>query len=157
MNQPRRIRLTDEAGEHLTLDLGGASPTSSPTTGAGGLVLIDPARPGAPLTAEVVVEGWRFVFTIEDEARAVLRQRAGQGGGATLHHGELAVRSAIPGRVVAVDVIEGGVVEAGDRLVVVEAMKMQNEIRAPRDGTIVRVAVVVGATIEVGGVLAVLG
>jgi len=47
-------------------------------------------------------------------------------------------------------------VTAGQQLLVVEAMKMQNELRAPRDGTIERVAVGAGATIEVGDLLLVI-
>ena len=45
---------------------------------------------------------------------------------------------------------------AGQQLLVVEAMKMQNELRAPRDGTIEQVAVGAGATIEVGDLLLVI-
>jgi biotin carboxyl carrier protein len=45
---------------------------------------------------------------------------------------------------------------AGEQLLVVEAMKMQNELRAPRDATVTRVAVGDGQTIEVGDLLLVL-
>ena len=45
---------------------------------------------------------------------------------------------------------------AGQQLLVVEAMKMQNELRAPRDGTIDRVGVSVGVTIEIGDLLVVI-
>jgi biotin carboxyl carrier protein len=47
-------------------------------------------------------------------------------------------------------------VVAGQQLLAVEAMKMQNELRAPRDGTIDRVAVAPGRTIEVGDLLLVI-
>jgi biotin carboxyl carrier protein len=63
----------------------------------------------------------------------------------------------IPGRVVAVAVARGDIVAAGQTLLVVEAMKMQNELRTPRDGTIERVAVAVGETIDLGDLLVVLG
>ena len=62
----------------------------------------------------------------------------------------------IPGVVLAVAVEADDEVEAGHVLVVVEAMKMQNEIRAPRDGRVERVAVQPGAKIEVGDLLVVL-
>ena len=53
-------------------------------------------------------------------------------------------------------VTAGDAVSAGQQLLVVEAMKMQNELRAPRDGTVERVAVAAGRTIEVGDLLLVL-
>jgi biotin carboxyl carrier protein len=58
--------------------------------------------------------------------------------------------------VASVLVTPGDSVETGQTLLAVEAMKMQNELRAPRAGTIVRVAAAVGATVEVGDVLVVL-
>jgi biotin carboxyl carrier protein len=62
----------------------------------------------------------------------------------------------IPGRVAAVRVTVGDTVEAGAALLVVEAMKMQNELRASRAGTVERVAVAAGETIELGDLLVVL-
>ena len=64
--------------------------------------------------------------------------------------------SIIPGVVVSVSVTPGDTVTAGQQLLVVEAMKMQNELRAPRAGTIEHVAVGAGATIDVGDVLLVI-
>jgi biotin carboxyl carrier protein len=54
---------------------------------------------------------------------------------------------------VSVDVAEGDAVDAGGRLLVVEAMKMQNELRSPRSGTVGRVAVGPGQTVELGDLL----
>ena len=56
----------------------------------------------------------------------------------------------------AVSVGVGDTVTAGQQLLVVEAMKMQNELRAPRDGTIERVGVAVGVNIEIGDLLVVI-
>jgi biotin carboxyl carrier protein len=53
-------------------------------------------------------------------------------------------------------VTPGDIVTAGQQLLTVEAMKMQNELRAPRDGTIERVSIGAGATVEPGDVLVVL-
>jgi len=50
----------------------------------------------------------------------------------------------------------GDVVEAGQKLLVIEAMKMQNELRAPRAGTIERVVVGAGQTVDLGAVLVVI-
>ena len=71
--------------------------------------------------------------------------------------GPLEIHAMIPGRVVAVAVAPGDVVAAGQTLLVVEAMKMQNELRTPRDGMVERVAVGVGETIDLGDLLVVLG
>ena len=102
---------------------------------------------------EVVVDGWRIEVEIEPERRAVLRERARRGAGAASKGGPVEVRAIIPGRVVAVSVLPGDDVEAGQQILVVEAMKMQNELRAPREGTVERVGVAVGDTIEVGDLL----
>jgi pyruvate carboxylase len=58
--------------------------------------------------------------------------------------------------VVSVAVAPGDAVGAGQQLLVVEAMKMQNELRAPRAGTVERVAVGERSTIEVGDLLVVI-
>ena len=106
---------------------------------------------------EVVVDGWRFDLVVEDAERATLRGRAtrdhatvGVGGG------PVEIRAIIPGRVAAVHVVPGDTVTAGEPVLVVEAMKMQNELRAPRDGTVARVAIGSGQTIEIGDLLVVL-
>ncbi len=105
---------------------------------------------------EVVVDGWRIDVEIEPERRAVLRERARLGAGAASKGGPVEVRAIIPGRVVAVAVSLGEAVEAGQQILVVEAMKMQNELRAPREGSVERVGVAVGDTIEVGDLLVVI-
>ncbi len=105
---------------------------------------------------EVVVEGWRIEVEVESERRAVLRERARRGAGAASKGGPVEVRAIIPGRVVAVSVRPGDDVEAGQQILVVEAMKMQNELRAPREGSVERVGVAVGDTIEVGDLLVVI-
>ena len=105
---------------------------------------------------EVVVDGWRVEVEIESERRASLRERARRGREELAHGGPIHVRAIIPGRIVSVSITPGDPVEAGQQLLVVEAMKMQNELRAPRDGIVSSVAVGVGGTIEVGDLLLVL-
>jgi biotin carboxyl carrier protein len=119
-----------------------------------GPVRIDP-RHGTRLR-EVVVDGWRIEVEVEHERRAALRERARRGAGVASHGGPVEVRAIIPGRVVAVSVVVGDSVEAGQQVLVVEAMKMQNELRAPREGSVQRVGVAVGDTIEVGDLLVVI-
>ncbi len=105
---------------------------------------------------ELVVDGWRIEVELEAERRAALRERARKGREATARGGPTEVRAIIPGRVVSVSVAPGDAVTAGQQVLVVEAMKMQNELRAPRDGTVDRVAVAPGVTIEVGDLLLVM-
>jgi biotin carboxyl carrier protein len=105
---------------------------------------------------EVLVDGWRLDVAVESERRAALREKARRGAGAAAHGGPTEVRAIIPGRVVAVSVAPGDEVVAGQQLLVVEAMKMQNELRAPRAGTVASIATGTGRTIEVGDLLLVL-
>jgi biotin carboxyl carrier protein len=105
---------------------------------------------------EIVVDGWRVEVEIEPERRAALRERARRVAGAASLGGPLEVRAIIPGRIVAVSVTSGDAIAAGQQILVVEAMKMQNELRSPRDGSIQLVSVAVGDTIEVGDLLVVI-
>jgi biotin carboxyl carrier protein len=123
---------------------------------AGGRVLVFAASPdgvSGRQRREVVVDGWRFELEIEPERRAQLRERARRGASQSGTTARLEVRAVIPGRVVAVAVNPGDAIQAGDRLLVIEAMKMQNDVRAPRAGRIARVAVGAGQTVELRDVL----
>ena len=115
-----------------------------------------PARPSGVERREVVVDGWRVEIEIESERRASLRERARRGREESARGGPTEVHAIIPGVVVSVSVVPGDAVVAGQQLLVVEAMKMQNELRAPRDGVISKVAIGGGRTIEVGDLLLVL-
>ena len=105
---------------------------------------------------ETVVGGWRFLLDVEDERSAQLKERARRGREDAAHAGPLEVRAIIPGRVVAVSVAEGDTVEAGQQLLVIDAMKMQNELRSPRAGVVERIAAGVGQAVELGALLLVL-
>jgi len=105
---------------------------------------------------EVVVDGWRFELSVEDAARHELRRRATRAADAGVASGASDIRAIIPGRVAAVRVTAGDLVEAGQTLLVVEAMKMQNELQATRAGTVERVVVGEGETIDAGDLLVVL-
>jgi 3-methylcrotonyl-CoA carboxylase alpha subunit len=63
------------------------------------------------------------------------------------------LEATMPGKVIAVKASPGQAVKKGDEVVVVEAMKMENALRAPRDGTIKTVAVKVGDMVGPGSVL----
>jgi biotin carboxyl carrier protein len=70
-------------------------------------------------------------------------------------HGPRKLTAPMPGRVVRVLAREGEEVQAGDGILVVEAMKMQNEIKSPKKGTIRKVLVRQGAAVNAGDVLAI--
>lgn len=63
------------------------------------------------------------------------------------------VSAPMPGNILSVNVKSGDVVKSGDTLMILEAMKMENEILAPADGTIDQVFVQKGSTVETGAVL----
>ena len=66
------------------------------------------------------------------------------------------VNAPMPGTILKVNVTAGQAVKAGTVLVVLEAMKMENEIMAPKDGTVSQVVVSKGATVDTGAPLVVL-
>ena len=122
-------------------------------------IVLPAARPSGArgrTALEVVVAGWRFELEVEDADLASLRERATSSREAAIHHGPTEVRAIIPGRVVSVAVEAGDTVVAGQRLLAVEAMKMENELRSPRAGIVERVAAAVGQTVELGDPLVVI-
>ena len=68
-----------------------------------------------------------------------------------------AVTAPMPGNILKVNVTAGQAVKEGDLLVVLEAMKMENEIFAPKAGTVAQVLVSKGSTVDTGATLVVLG
>jgi biotin carboxyl carrier protein len=82
------------------------------------------------------------------------RLRSAQSSGAH-SHGSAEIVAPMPGRVVRVLVEVGQQVAAGEGVAVVEAMKMQNEMKAPRAGTVVALSATAGETVNAGDVLAI--
>jgi len=99
---------------------------------------------------EVLLQGQLHVVEVEDERHRKLRETS---GGPAVHSGEFNLKSPMPGLIVAVPVVEGQAVVKGQDLVILESMKMQNELKAPRDGTIGRVRVRAGDSVEQNQVL----
>ena len=108
-----------------------------------------PAMVGGP--AAVTIAGRTIVVTLIDPKR--LR---GSGSGTEEGDGAAEIRSAMPVKVVRILLEAGAAVEKGDGVLVVEAMKMQNELKAPKAGTVKEIKIAEGATVSAGDVLAII-
>ena len=100
-------------------------------------------------TLKLQNRGEEFVAEVNDP-----RAWRGRRHGALEAEGRQSVQAPMPGKVIRVLIGEGQSVEAGQGLLVVEAMKMQNEIRSPKSGTVQRVLVREGQAVNAGDVLA---
>lgn len=76
-----------------------------------------------------------------------------RGGAGVSAHADGKVESPMPGNIIAVNVSEGDVVEADQAVVVIESMKMQNEITSPVDGDVAKVNCAVGDQVKFGDIL----
>ena len=108
-------------------------------------------RAGAKDTFDVAIHGRSYEVTIVDPKRL----RSGQNSDRH-HHGVAEILAPMPGKVVRVQLEAGANVEKGTGIVVVEAMKMQNEMKSPRAGVVVSINVKPGDTVNAGDVLAVI-
>ena len=100
-----------------------------------------------------------FTVVLADDVVAVDLAEAARGEGPAqkkVASGPVRVMAPMPGRVLRVQVSPGDEVPGGQALVVVEAMKMENELKAPRAGRVLEVAVREGQPVETGALLVVL-
>jgi biotin carboxyl carrier protein len=79
---------------------------------------------------------------------------SGEAGGQT--DGTSEIKTAMPGKVVRVLVEQGAEIQKGEGVIIVEAMKMQNEMKSPKDGIVKEIRFSEGATVNAGEVLAVI-
>ena len=112
------------------------------------------ARRGPPGFWELHVRGRRFEVEVVDERAQAIREMTGVTAAAS---GPKPVIAPMPGLVVKVEVAEGDAVEPGQGVVIVEAMKMENELRAQGSGVVTKVHVREGQTVEKGQLLVDLG
>jgi acetyl/propionyl-CoA carboxylase alpha subunit len=103
---------------------------------------------------EILVGGELFHIVVQDEWE---RRLANIQRKTSAETGETIVKAPMPGAVVGVAVAAGDVVKRGQGLVVLSAMKMENEIRSPREGTIVSVHVAEGDKVEQNADLVTIG
>jgi acetyl/propionyl-CoA carboxylase alpha subunit len=116
--------------------------------GAEGSLLV--ALEGGGTDWTVIIRGRRVAVTVRSWRERVMAEVAQS---TATHAGPIDVAATLPGMIVAVAVASGDEVSEGDRLLTIEAMKMQNEVRAPRSGRIAAVAVEAGQTVATGTLL----
>jgi biotin carboxyl carrier protein len=104
----------------------------------------------APKGARVVVAGREYSASVRDP-----RQWKRHGGAAREAEGRQQVLAPMPGKIIRVLVKTGEPVAAGQGLLVIEAMKMQNEVRSPKSGTVERLLVNEGQTVNAAEILAI--
>ena len=115
-------------------------------------ILIEGRSYQATLLAPGTIQVNDRIFSVEVFDPRELRARSS----ATGSHGRQNIVAPMPGKVVRVLAEVGDVVEPGQGLIVVEAMKMQNEMKSPKVGTVVEVKTKDGATVAAGEVLIVI-
>jgi len=93
---------------------------------------------------------FRYEVEAVDERTRVIRDLSGAAAGVA---GPASLKAPMPGMIVRINVEVGAEVQAGQGLVVMEAMKMENELRASAAGRVKRVAVAVGQAVEKGALL----
>jgi len=99
---------------------------------------------------EILVNGRAFTVEMFDPREMRGRKHTGA------DEGRLNIAALMPGKIVRILVAEGDTVEAGQGLIVVEAMKMQNEMKSPKAGRVVEMKTADGATVAAGQVLLVI-
>lgn len=134
-----RTQFVTVAGQAIRVDLGEVAQNGDRTANVAGKIY--PVKVGQSARASTPAP------------RPAGPAAAKAAGGARSAAGKGAVKAQMAGRVLRINVAPGDAVKSGDPLLVLEAMKMENEIRAPRDGTIVGVSVSVGDRVSAGDAL----
>lgn len=94
---------------------------------------------------EVLIQGRLYTGQVLDERAQLLASRRSGMGADT---GEISIKSPMPGLIAAIPVTEGQEVKKGQTVVILESMKMQNELKSPRDGVVGRIRVNPGESVE---------
>jgi len=148
-----RVRVRVDDGDPIVLDAAAVAANGTTTWSlrdvSSGVVSTAAVTLGAAGDGEAFVAGHAVPIALANRRR---RARAILGAG----NGDQRIVAPMPGKVVKVLVELGAVVEPRQGLVVVEAMKMENELTAPRAGTVTEVAVIEGTSVEAGRLLVVI-
>jgi len=99
----------------------------------------------------LVIGSARYAIDVQDPRSLRTRRAAG-----SAEAGPQKITAPMPGKIVRLIVAEKAEVKAGQGVIVMEAMKMQNEMKSPKDGKVQKILVAEGATVNAGDVLAVI-
>jgi biotin carboxyl carrier protein len=132
MSSPEKMTISGEGGPRVSAE-----------------VLVAPGGSAGEML--VTLGGRTATATLNGRRKGGYADTAGHG------HGDAVIAAPMPGRVVRVLVAAGDEVAARQPIVVVEAMKMENELRTPRAGRVKEIGVSPGAPVEAGRILAVIG
>ena len=163
--QPRRFRVLRRDGDLLLRQL-----PRSDEEGDGREIEVDLRNP-SPRVYSLLLDGLSYDVHIDEDERdeeqlavhllsRIVHARAAD---ARKHRvaaladgpeGAVQITAPMPGRVVKILSAEGTAVTRGDGIIVLEAMKMENELKAPHDGTVTRIVVQEGQGVEGGALLA---
>ncbi len=150
---PERIDLTERTENQYELTVGGR--TSQLSVARSGLAIFSIIQDGrhyeaiveekGPHDFDVLIQGRLFHLEAVDERNLLLAQQSKMAAS-----GPQAIDAEMPGKVVKVNFAVGDAVEEGQGVVVLEAMKMENEIPSPIEGVVAELAVEEGQTVEGG-------
>lgn len=137
-------------GEPFEVDAAGSHVSRVSPGEAGSGRQLEVTLAGHPRPSEGWIAGTRAKLEVRSEAEARLAEALGKGAAGT---GSGSLTAPMPGRVVKILVTAGEAVELGDPVIIVEAMKMENELQAPASGEVRSIAVAEGDTVDAGQVL----
>lgn len=147
----RDVTLEKTGGDHVVTVAGRRYEVSGASLADGVLIFFVGGR-----AHRAIVSGnaQRIQITLHGRDYVVARSREGErAAGGVHHHGDGKVEAPMPGNIVSVNVKPGDHVNAGDSLVVLESMKMQNEITSPVSGDVRVVTCRVGEQVGFGQML----
>lgn len=151
------IEVTGEAGRYtVTLDGERVVVDARQTVEGIWSILLDGASHVADVTDQdgayaVDVDGERYTIRVEEESRYIIRTRGARVG----ERGQV-LKAPMPGKVSVIEVAVGQPVAPGDGLIVLEAMKMENEFKAQVAGTVKEIRVTAGQAVNPGDILVVI-
>jgi biotin carboxyl carrier protein len=143
---PVQVDAVPVRPNELSLIIGGISGGILGATSGG--ISYDVKREKSPQETHLWIGSSRHKAEVRDPRSLQSRRSAGGEG-----EGTRKILAAMPGKVVRVLVKERDPVEAGQGVVVVEAMKMQNELKSPKQGAVQKILVAEGASVNAGDVL----
>jgi biotin carboxyl carrier protein len=151
------VEVTGEAGRYTVTIEGETVVVDARQTEEGiWSILLDGASYVADVTEQdgacaVDIDGERYTIQVEEESRYIIRTHGARGGA----RGQV-LKAPMPGKVTVVEVAVGQTVALGDGLIVLEAMKMENQFRSAVAGTVTEIRVQVGQAVNPGDVLVVI-